>query len=298
MSAAAASPVPSTPAAPPPAPPSAAPVPEATPPAAAAPAPVASVFDGLPVEIKGAPSLAKFKGLEDLAKSYLELETKIGAKGLIVPGKDAPQHELDAFHAALGRPEKADGYAASKFTPPEGLPWNAELLPALLPEMHKLGISDAQASGLVDAYAKAQDASYRAGVTQVEQQKTAAEQSLRREWGNAYDAKADVAKRALMAFAGKGADTIATMRLSDGSALGDHPAILKLFASVGEGMGEHPLLGDATRRMTMTPDEAEREIQKLQNDPESRKILLDDMHPDHASLMARRSSLFKAKTGG
>jgi hypothetical protein len=53
--------------------------------------------------------LAAFEKLDDLAKSYFELEKKSG-----IPGKDAKPEEVSAFWKKLGYPDKPEDYRVSK----------------------------------------------------------------------------------------------------------------------------------------------------------------------------------------
>ena len=86
--------------------------------------------------------------------------------------------------------------------------------------------------------------------------------------------------------------------LADGTPLAEHPMMKRIFAAIGEGQGEAPLIGEANRRMTMTPAEAAAELFKIDNDPEQVKILRDSTHREHDALMARRSALHKSKVSG
>ena len=57
--------------------------------------------------------LTKFTNISDLAKSYAELEGKIG-NSIVKPGKDATAEETSAFYEKLGRPKDASGYSLKR----------------------------------------------------------------------------------------------------------------------------------------------------------------------------------------
>ena len=63
--------------------------------------------------------LKGYENVDALGRAYIDLEQKIGAKGLIPPGKDATTEERDAFYKELGAPEQSDAYEVKV---PEGVP--------------------------------------------------------------------------------------------------------------------------------------------------------------------------------
>lgn len=48
----------------------------------------------LPPEIQKLPSLEKFKDAGSLVRSYIELQTKLGAKGVLMPRRETPPTRL------------------------------------------------------------------------------------------------------------------------------------------------------------------------------------------------------------
>lgn len=80
----------------------------------------------LPEDLKGSKSLERYKDVPSLAKSYLEIERKLGA-GFSVPGEKATPEEWDAYHAKNGRPKSAEDYGTFKPEKlPEGMSWDDE----------------------------------------------------------------------------------------------------------------------------------------------------------------------------
>jgi hypothetical protein len=75
----------------------------------------------------------------------------IGKKGVIVPSENAGQAEIDAFHAAIGVPEKPEGYQ-SLFVKPEQLPdeyWDADYHKEAMTLFKNIGITPKQAAALI-----------------------------------------------------------------------------------------------------------------------------------------------------
>ena len=101
--------------------------------------------DQLSDEIKGnkdiVKSLSKFGKVSDLAKSYVELEKKLGNM-VSMPGKDATDEERKAFMVKMGVPENEDGYKCTEKLEPS----NKKFLQKLL---YTCGLTEAQGERLV-----------------------------------------------------------------------------------------------------------------------------------------------------
>lgn len=174
-------------------------------------------------------SLSKFeKGIPDLAKSYVELEAKLG-KALVVPGEKATAEELASFRKAVGVPEKPEDYKLEKVEIP-GLDFSDDWDKQLKAQAHKLNLSQGQLDGLSQWYFKNLAAEMQVVKTTAEQAHTA----LRKEMGVDYDAGMTYMKRATEKFLSP-----STSVLFARSGLGNHPDILKMFVAIGKAMGEH-----------------------------------------------------------
>lgn len=267
--------------------------------AAADPAPVADTpaaatpagpewLGGLPPELRDSPSLRRYADPAALAKSYVELEGVIGRKGVIVPGeKDGPEAHA-RFRAALGVPEKPDGYALAA---PAGIPdgvWQPEAASAFAAVAHDAGLTPTQAQKLATWWAGA--------AAQAEATKGASagetEAALRTEWGVAYDTKIEGAKRALREFGGD--DLVAHL---DKTGLGNDPAMVRAFARIGELVGEDRPAGMGTGRRSgvLTPADAKAERLKLMA-PDSNYWNI--RHPEHAALNRRVDDLLAMEEAG
>lgn len=108
------------------------------------------------------PALQQFKTPEDVAKAFIETKKLVGAKPLKIPGADATEEERKAFndqYRATMVPADPKGY---DFKKPEGLApeleqlFSEEGLGAFAAEAHKLGLTKAQAEGLI-AFDKARN---------------------------------------------------------------------------------------------------------------------------------------------
>jgi hypothetical protein len=254
--------------------------PVTTPPADAAPP--SDWRASLPPEIRDAPSVAKFNDVGALAKSYLEAEKKIGQKGVIVPGENATPEEQAAFRAALGVPDAPDAYGLKA---PEGIPaevWSEDNANAFATEAHKLGLTPAQAQGIAAWWAGSM-AQQMASVG-LEPDGRTWEDVLKTEWGTSFDAKLDLAKRAVKEF---GADA-ATLEAFEAKAGG--AALMRMFARIGEKVGEDKPAGMGGESAPVV-NNPRQQAMAITNDKAS--PYWNQQHPDHLATVRQVTKLLE-----
>lgn len=229
----------------------------------------------------------------DALKSYTHLERMVGGDKITVPGRDARPEEWERLYAKLGRPESAENYDLGDFMPPPELPWDPAIESSMLEAMHRAGLSSRQARALVSHYAEIQSEAVARMRAALGRSAERASDELRRAWGAEYGARLDMANRAFAHAAGEERDGLKNLRLADGSLLGNHPLVIRAFARLGEGLGEHGLAGRGGRHLTITPEDAKAEIQRLHSDPTAMQALTDKSHPDYESAVAKRKRLYE-----
>ncbi len=199
------------------------------------------------------PKLRQFRSVADLARSYLNQERLVGrkARGLVPPADDAPGEERAAFErewrAALGVPDAPEGYTLRL---PRGVAPDNRAMPWFSKAAHGVGLTPAQAQGLLDRYHDLE--------AQVRE-----DERLRLE-----AARAEAVRRVAEHFRGRAAEQVelarrgfeATARsagLAPGEArdfaatYGDDLTFLRVFALIGQRMQEDGLVdgsGHAPRR--------------------------------------------------
>ena len=195
-------------------------------------------FGGLSEGMRSNPSMVKFKDKsgEDIATSYLELEKKIGAKGVIVPIDGASEQEISDFHKATGRPDAADGY---QITVPEKMHKSI----VSTPESQKVFKEQCFKVGLNNKGAQSLHSWYMTELSNVLTQQDEAEEktsneaktALHAKWGTTYDTQMALAAKVVNVFAGDAAQDL----LDKG--LGSNPAMIELFATIGSKLSEDVL---------------------------------------------------------
>lgn len=248
-------------------------------------------FTALPEDLRGNPAISAYKkdtgfDFTGLAKEHVNLQALIGKKGIIPPGDKATPEEIDRFYTSLGRPEKPEGY---QFQKPEGYQgYSDEFAGTYRAVAHKHGLTPQQAAGLHDWFVKTSIEAEQAQGSQGAQAGEQAQTALRTEWGGAYDAKVATGKKAFKAFASP--EAVDKLEAAIGTA-----EVLRMFAGIGEKMGEDGLVGSGGNSFSVTPEQAKAEIAKMDsqmNDPKG--PAMDKFHPEHDAWMQRRKQMFSA----
>ena len=127
--------------------------------------------------------------LDTLAKNYIATKAMVGKKAYELPQADWPKEKWAEWNKTIGVPEKSDNYSKvdSAALEKAGLP--PEVISTATQKFHEMGLTDRQAKGLLDWYVG--DA---AKGSEIQQQAVAAskiqgEQTLKREFGDKFDAK-------------------------------------------------------------------------------------------------------------
>lgn len=205
-----------------------------------------------------------FKDLDGVFKSLRNAERAIHDKGRVaVPGEGAKPEEVAAFRAAIGVPDKIDGYEVKA---PEGVQLNEPLIGALRESALKHGAPKGVFEGLVSDFIQMQREEADATNTK---QLTEAKDWLKAQGAKADEQKAhiDTAGRAL----GLTSDDMVFFRSMPGGA----GRALDMLSKLGAGMAEDTMMNGGKGRFGITSAEAQVEIDKIKNDPElSKKVLI------------------------
>jgi hypothetical protein len=197
---------------------------------------------GLP--LRDNPKLRQFRSVADLARSYLNQERVVGrkARGLMPPADDAPDEERAAFErewrTALKVPDAPEGYALRL---PRGVAPDGRALPWFSRAAHGVGLTPAQAQGLLDRY---HDLEKQVWVDERQRLDGVRAASLRRvheHFRGQTAAQVELAKRGFESAAA--AAGIAPGEARDFAATyGDNLTFLRVFAHLGQRMQEDGLV--------------------------------------------------------
>lgn len=181
---------------------------------------------GLTKELKADPKVAqfggKFKTMDDLVRSAIEADSKLGSM-VKIPTDGAPQEELQAFYKKLGVPEKPEDYTLSAKDLSE------EQLQDIKKTAFKFHLSQKDAQEFANETARSLNVvvdSYKAKMVQAAQN---TEKALKGEWGEKYSQNYNVMVRGWRAFGSK--ELAAEL---DQSGLGNSVYMAKLLYRLGQ----------------------------------------------------------------
>tara|TARA_R110000850_G_scaffold7159_2_gene26723 strand:+ start:270 stop:1106 length:837 start_codon:yes stop_codon:yes gene_type:complete len=236
-------------------------------------------------DIRDDQNFDKFKDVNALAASYVNLQSHLGRDKIAKPVTD---EDWDDVYEFLGRPEDPDKYEIEL---PEGLSeevssqFNEEALSSFKQEAHKLGLNSNQVKSLVAWQANNVGAQH-AQFSEIQNQSLEdGERALKEEWGRAYDQNLNAAKKAFNEYGG---DDLAEIMVSSG--LGNNPVMLKAFANIAKTtMADKDLAGPSLgERAALTPEEAKTEAQSLMSHP----AYLNKKHPEHSGIVNKVQNLY------
>jgi hypothetical protein len=258
---------------------------------------------GLPEDIRAHPVFEKYStdgGMANMpvgiAKALAEAQKLIGKDKLPLPANEEDKEAWAEVWKRLGRPDKAEGY---QLTRPKDLPaeFNAETLDQMekgfKEQAYQLGILPKQAQGILDWFLKTNADMLQETNTAGQQFRQNSEAELKKEWGKAYDQNVSRAQDACVLFTGKmGPDGEKFATMLEDTGLGDHPLMVKFFSVLGEAIGEDTLQGKPSG-LIATPEQAERELQKIYGD--TNHPYFKKEHPEHAWAVNRVQELTQMK---
>ena len=229
---------------------------------------------GLPTDLQANDSLKKFSSVESLAKSYINAESMIGADKMVKPNKNFTEEDWNNFYTAAGRPDEAANYEVQYETDAP------EVLDGFKNKAHTLGLNNQQAQGILDFYTSLEQQAQTNIEQQVQQQNHESELKLRQELGQQFDSKVMAAKQAAATFA---SEEILNLELMDGSRIGDHPQILRMFIGIADKMGED-IIRTESDASVQSNDQIDKEIAELTMPGTA---YWNKTHPDHDRIVNR-----------
>jgi len=243
-------------------------------------------LDSLPEDLRGNPSLQNFTDAGSLAKSYVHARSMIGADNIGRPQESWTDEQWTNFYSETGRPQDTSAYVADF----DNI-LSEEQANGFRQAVFEAGLSPKQFDKIA-AYFVNENASME---QQHEERSQAAFDegvaSLRQEWGQGTEQRIKLAQNAANTLLGDIENNeFFRETMADGRQLGDHPEIIKMFAALGEQMGEDNLVGE-TSELIMTPEQAKQELKELMRPGTP---YTDGQHPEHDAYVRKVQDLFQA----
>lgn len=220
-----------------------------------------------------------------MATMLVNAQRLVGAKGVVLPGKEAKPEEWDAVWNQLGRPEKPDGYRKVENLP-NGVRIDEAQAKRFSQVAHEIGLTDEQHARLLrfeaDRVAESAQASEKAALVKAEQ----AVQHLRKEWGSAFEQNLGLAREAAKRFGGE--------EIMADPVLGNDPRLIAMLAKAGKAIANDAFIGNGRQSFRLSPAEARAEIDRLMLDKGFVEARTRPTHAGHEAAKARWTELHKA----
>jgi hypothetical protein len=243
-----------------------------------------SFIESLPEDLRKEGSLMTHKDLASLAKSHVELQKKFGKRF-----EDLTADEIKGLDSKFGAPETAEDYGIELSEELKADPILSDISGDLL----EAGIPKDKGKALMGKVLE--KINKHSESLQVEAQVKAQEEveTIKKEFGSAFDARKDLANNALREFGG---DEV--VQLLNDAGLSNNPAIFRMLSEVGKLTSEDkPVGAKESRNFGMTPAEAAQKIAELNSDAAFNERRRNVMHPGHKAAMVEYERLFKIKAG-
>jgi hypothetical protein len=217
--------------------------------------------------------LSRFKDPKAVAKSYLELEKRLGS-AVSVPGENAKPEEIRAFLSKLGVPEKADGYELK--TPAEEDGWSKEVEGQARDRFLKAGLTPKQAQEMINLHVELVEK----GAQALNDGAKQAESQLKSEWGSGFKRNWGFAMAALEEYFG--ADGISELSRNP---LGNSVSFLKGLARLGADLND----AGYVRGEPANVEDIQSQLNALRADRSG--PLWNKTHPGHQAAVDRSVAL-------
>jgi len=240
--------------------------------------------EALPEDLRNDPSMGHIQTPEALAKSYIHAQKAVGKDKFFVPDENATDDDWNEIHSKLGKPGTAKEYTFDFKT---GQSLDEDMLNKSREVFHKAGLNNKQAAVITQFFideSEAQEATTKTLSEDFEKEQVS---KIKKEWGEAFEAKVNKLNIGLKHF-DKSGELLAY--LQDTKQTNSIP-LMKFLAAVGETLDEGTIKGDAGKSGMATPDEARSKISSIYSD--AAHPYMNARHPKHEEAVREMEALNK-----
>lgn len=216
-------------------------------------------------DLANSPTLQKFEdskeGLSKAFESHHNLEKLLGHEKVPIPKGPEDVEGRARLFKALGVPEKPEGYALPDATIPEslkGLTFDKQRFSEII---HKHNLTPEQAKGVWAEYNQINQELYNNALREQQANLTKVINETRAEWGDTYEANIELGQMVINKFS-KDQETNdwATANFAK------DPRGIKMLAEIGKHFAENKVGDFTSKRFSLTPAEAQKEIDAVRAD--------------------------------
>lgn len=254
-------------------------------------------------EYKASGNIKDFKDINQMAKSYIELQKMVG-NSVRIPPKDASEEARQEFlnklkdvdgvilksdeklFDKLGRPATPEEYKLSETV-------REDLRAAFKPEVdafqntaHKIGLSSEQAKQLLDM----RMSELASAEAKALESRTKSTEALKTLWGQDYDNRLNAAKQVVSIYGEKFGDDVAALV---NSPAGNNPALLHMLSELASVYKEKGHEGMSGTDLGVTPDMARSKISEKRRDIGFMKAYNNAKDPAHDKAVQELEGLYR-----
>lgn len=235
----------------------------------------------LPEEVRNDPSLKPIHDITALAKSYVHAQKVVGADKIAVPGKHATEEDWNQFWIKVGKPRDIGQY---EIKAEEG--FDKKAVDNFKELAYKNNLLPKQAQAILDWYSTANKEASTQAANQSKAQQEADIQTLKQEWGGAFDTKI---ARAQLVIKNHADDE--TIKYLAESGLGNNTKLVRLLSKIGEMYKEDQIRGEGGDPNALSPQEAMRQANEIISDRSH--PYYDKHHPNHKNAVTEVQKLME-----
>jgi hypothetical protein len=254
-------------------------------------------------ELRKQSNISNFKDINALAKSFIEKDKMIGGSVRIPPKDASPEAKQEFFSklkdidgillkddkdlfSKLGRPESADKYDIDNMLPEQFRNNFKADIDEFKRVIFDLGLSNDQAKMLAEKQLNIIELNNKRSA----EEKTKAEESLKKLWGQDYDNRLNAAKQVAKIYGDKFGEDI--KKLITGPS-GNNPALLHMLSELAETYKEKGHEGMSSMDLGMTPQLARQKIMEKRRDIGFMAAYDSAKHPGHDKAVAELEALYR-----
>jgi hypothetical protein len=202
------------------------------------------------------------EGLNKFAEAHANLEKLLGHEKVPIPKGDDDTEGWNRFSKAMGIPDKAEAYGLPDPQLAEGIQGMAVDKNKFSEIAHAHKLTPAQAKGLWEAYTSMTNETFSKHMQEQEAQLDHTINSLKGEWGDAYETNVELGQLVINKFAD-------SPEMNDfvTATLSKSPLGIKFLAKLGDQFAEHNMGEFKMKRFSLGPEQAQEEIDKIVKDP-------------------------------
>jgi hypothetical protein len=254
----------------------------------------------IPADIKDHPSLKSYDlktpdGLGKVFKSLVSAQSMIGGEKIVVPkgALDNPEVWNKAYEA-LGRPKDPGEYKFSKDYKPGADPESKEIEAKFRKFAHDSGYNQKQFAELNGFLNSLSGDSQKKMIAAAQARHEKAVESLRKEWGEAYDVNVGLANKVLKAFGGPSVEVKAFL-----DRYANEPVAIRVLAAIGKRMDESALVAGDKPDFETGPAEAKNKRADIMTNKDNplHEAWKNKRHPRHQDAMDEVARLSRIVVG-